>query len=103
MMVLGSRWRWSAGIAGVDEDAAKIDELALDGEDGLEDLRGGIVEDFVLELVDAVVEVVDGGEVEVDDGVEDEGDEFAGVFVVAIATGAGEGLLGGRDRWGRRS
>ena len=39
--------------------------------------------------------MVDGGKVEIDDGVEDEVEEFAGVFVVAVAAGAVEGLLRG--------
>jgi hypothetical protein len=38
--------------------------------------------------------VVDGGEVEIDDGVEDEIDEFAGMLVVAVAAGRGRGLAG---------
>jgi hypothetical protein len=83
------------GVACVDENAAEVDEFALDGEDGLENLRGGVVEDLVFELVDAVVEVVDGRKVEIDDGVEDEREEMGGLVVAAIATGAGEGLLGG--------
>jgi len=51
--------KMKCGVAGVDEDSAEIDEFALNGEDGLEDLGRGIVEYFVFELVDAVVEVVD--------------------------------------------
>ena len=39
--------------------------------------------------------MVDGGKVEIDDGVEDEVEELAGVLVVAVAAGAVEGLLGG--------
>src|ERR1700677_3820979 len=89
------------GVTSVDEDAAKVDELALDGKDGLQDFGRGIVEDLVLELVDAIVEVVDGGKVEIDDGIKDEGDEFGGVLVIPIATGALEGLLrGGAGRVG---
>jgi hypothetical protein len=83
------------GVTGVDQDAAEVDELALDSEDGLQDRGRGIVEDLVLKLIDAVVEVVDGGKIQVDDGVEDEGDKLGGVLVVAVAAGALEGLLGG--------
>ena len=83
------------GVAGVDEDAAQIDELALDGEDGLQNLGRGIVEDLVFELVDAVVKVVDRGKVKIDDCVEDEIEELAGVLVVTVAPGAVEGLLSG--------
>ena len=36
MMVRG-RAGDGGGIAGIDEDAAEVDEFALDGEDGLED------------------------------------------------------------------
>ena len=39
--------------------------------------------------------MVDGGKVEVDDGVEDEVEEFARMLVVAVAADAVEGLLGG--------
>ncbi|XWK69874.1 hypothetical protein RBB80_10930 [Tunturiibacter gelidiferens] len=77
------------GIACIDKDATKVDEFSLDGEDRLKDLGGGIVEDFVLKLVDAVVEVVDRGEVEIDNGVEDEGDEFSGLLVVSVPPGMG--------------
>jgi hypothetical protein len=44
---------------------------------------------------DAIVEVVDGGKVEIDDRVEDEVKEFAGVLGVAVSAGAVERLLGG--------
>ena len=66
------------GVTGVDEDAAEIDELALDGEDGLEDLGRRLLDDTVFEVVDAVVEGVDGREIEIDDGIEDEVEELAG-------------------------
>jgi len=49
-------------------------------------------DEYVFKVVDALVVVVDGGKVEIDDGVEDEVEELAGVFVVAVAAGAVEGL-----------
>ena len=51
----------------------------------MQDLGRRVIEDGVFEVVDAVVEVIDGGEVEVDDGVEDEVEEFAWMLIVAIA------------------
>ena len=60
---VGIALEMEGGVAGIDEDAAEVDQLTLDGEDGLEDLGCGIVEDLVFKLVDAVVEVVDCGKV----------------------------------------
>jgi hypothetical protein len=45
----------------------------------------GVVEDLILKLVDAVVEVVDGREVPIDDGIEDEKQQLGGMFVIAVA------------------
>ena len=48
--------------------------------------------------------MVDGGKVQVDYGVEDQIEELAGVFVVAVTAGAVEGLLGsGAGRVGDRN
>ena len=58
---VGIALQMEAGVARVDQHAAQIDEFALDGEDLLEDLGRRIGEDSVFEVVDAVVEVVDGG------------------------------------------
>ena len=83
-------------VASVDEDAAETDQLALDGEDGRKDFAGGVVEcQFVFELVDAIVEVVDGGKVEVDNGVEDEIEELAGGCCRRRRGGRARGFLGG--------
>lgn len=81
------------GIASIDKNAAQVDEFALDGEDRLQNLGGGTIEDLIFERVDAFVEVVDGGKVEVNDGVEDEVDETGRVVIAAVATCAGKRLL----------
>ena len=90
---VGVALEMEAGVARIDEDAAQVDELALDGKDALQDLWRGIVEDGVFKRVDAVVEVVDSRKVKIDDGVEDKVEELAGMCIIAVAAGAVEGLL----------
>jgi hypothetical protein len=41
-----------AGIACIDEHAAQVNEVALDGEDTVENFGGRRVEDLVLKLID---------------------------------------------------
>ena len=81
-----------AGIASIDKYPAQLDQLALDGEDLVQNLGRRRIEDRVLQLIDAVVEVIDRGKVAVDDGVENQVEQTGGVLIIAIATSAFEGF-----------
>jgi hypothetical protein len=63
----------------------QIDQVTLDGEDAVENLGRGRVEDRILKLVDVLVEVVDCREIVIDDGIEDEIEQARRVLVVTIA------------------
>ena len=61
-----------AGIAEIDQHAAQLDQLALLVEEILQYRRRWIVENAVLQFVDAVIAVIDGDKVGVDNAVDDQ-------------------------------
>src|SRR4051794_33291620 len=79
-------------VASVDQNAPEIDESALQVKNILHRFRRRVVHDLVFQVVDSVIDLIRGGKVRIDNGIEQPVKDLVGAVRRSQALAACQGL-----------